>query len=232
MLATGPPGRGKDKGKTPAAEGLVKAVKAAKGEVVDCPAPTASKYPAWIAERGAELDLEVSGDAAAALFERIGPDQRRLLRELEKIVCYEPDRGRVDRETVEALTTTDVEAKSYELADALIERESERALRLAEDLRERGEDIMYILFALLRQLRQARQAWALLDAGKSVQEIQSALRVPQFVARQVAARAGRADGEHLERALGELAELDWAVRGAGNVDTETALTLALTRAAS
>jgi DNA polymerase-3 subunit delta len=228
MVATGR----QSKGKGPAADGLVKAVKGAKGEVIACPAPTASKYPGWIAEHGTELGLELNTDAAAALFERIGPDQRRLLRELEKIACYEPEGGRVDRETVEALTTTDVEAKTYELADAVIERESERALRLAEDLRERGEDIMYILFALLRQLRQARQAWALLDDGKSVQEIQSALRVPQFVARQVAGRAGRANGEHLERALGELAELDWAVRGAGNLDTETALTLALTRAAS
>jgi DNA polymerase III subunit delta len=219
-------------GKGPAAEGLVKAVKAAKGEVLTYAAPTAAKYPAWIAERGGELDLTLDGDAAAALFERIGPDQRRLVRELEKLACYEPDGGRVDRNTVEALTTTDVEAKAYELADALIEREPERALLLAEDLRERGEEIMHVLFALLRQLRQCRQAWAMLAAGKSVQEIQSALRVPQFVARQVAARAGRADGEHLERALDELAELDYAVRGAGNVDAGTALTLTLARAAA
>jgi DNA polymerase III delta subunit len=226
-------GRGKvSRGKGPAPEALAKAVLACGGEVHVCAAPAASRYPAWIAERGKDIDIVVAEDAAQALLERLGPDQQRLMRELEKLACYEPEGGRVDRETVEALTTTDVEAKAYELADALIEQEPERALLLAEDLRDRGADIMHILFALLRQLRQCRRAWAMLDAGKSSQEIQAALRVPPFVARGIVAQAGRADGERLERALGELADLDYAVRGAGNVDPGTALTLTLARAAA
>jgi DNA polymerase III subunit delta len=220
------------KGKGPVSESLVKAVKGAGGEVHPCPAPKAAAYPAWVAERGAELGLVVSGDAAAALVERIGPQQRRLMRELEKLACYAPEEGRVDRETVEALTITDVEAKAYELADALIEQDADRALRLAEDLRDRGADIMHVLFALLRQLRQSRRAWAMLEEGRSAQEIQSALRVPPFIARQVAAQAARADGERLAHAIDELAELDYAVRGGGNVDAATALTLTLARTAA
>jgi DNA polymerase-3 subunit delta len=234
MLAEGKVARGKG----PASEALAKAVSACGGEVQVCEAPRDSAYPGWIAERGRELDLVVTDDGAQALLERAPRDDQRkirqqhLLRELEKLACYAPEGGRVDRDTVEALTVTDVEARAYELADAVIDQEPERALRLAEDLRDRGEDIMHILFALLRQLRQCRRAWAMLEAGKSQQEIQSALRVPQFVARQVAARAGRADGERLERALNELAELDYAVRGAGNLDAGTALTLTLARAAA
>lgn len=225
-------GRGKVmRGKGPAAEELAKAVLACGGEVHVCAAPRPAGYPSWIAEHGKKLDLVVGDDAAHALLERIGPDQQRLLRELEKLTCYEPEGGRVDRATVEALTTTDVEAKVYELADAVIQREPDRALTLAEDLRDRGEDTMHVLFALLRQLRQCRRAWAMLDAGKSQQEIASALRVPPFIAKGIVAQAGRADGEHLERALDELAELDYAVRGGGNREAGTALTLALARAA-
>ena len=226
-------GRGKVmRGKGPAAEALAKAVTAAGGEVHVCAAPRPSSYPKWIAEQAKDLDLVVAEDGAQALVERIGPDQRRLMRELEKIACYEPEGGRVDRATVEALTTTDVEAKVYELADALVEREPQRALALAEDLRDRGEETMHILFGLLRQLRQCRRAWAMLDSGSSSQEIQSALRVPPFVAKGIVAQAGRADGKHLERALDELAQLDYEVRGAGNVDAGTALTLAIARAAA
>jgi DNA polymerase III subunit delta len=232
-------GRGKVvKGKGPAPEALAKAVSASGGEVQVCEAPRDRAYPRWIAEHGRDLGLTLTDDAAQALLERASRDEQRkvrpqhLLRELEKLACYAPEDGRVDRDTVEALTVTDVEARAYELAEAVIERERERALAVAEDLRDRGEDIMHILFALLRQLRQCRRAWAMLEAGKSKQEIQSALRVPQFVARQVAARAERANGEQLERALHELAELDYAVRGAGNLDAATALTLALNRAAA
>jgi DNA polymerase III subunit delta len=217
----------------PAPEALLEAVTAIGGEAQLCEAPTPSKYPAWTVKQGAELGLVVSDDAAQALVERVGTDenrnvrQRRLMRELEKLAVYAPEGGRVDRETVEAATMSDVEARAYELADAVIEGDRERALVLAEDLRDRGAEMMHIVFAMLRQLRQARRAAAMLDTGASKQEIASALRVPSFIANQIAARAGRADAANLERMLEQLAELDYAVRGGINVDSETALKLPL-----
>ena len=84
---------------------------------------------------------------------------------------------------------SDVEARAYELADAVIDGDRERALVLAEDLRDRGVEMMHIVFAMLRQLRQARRAAAMLESGASKQEIASALRLPPFIANQIAARA-------------------------------------------
>lgn len=219
--------------KGPAADALAKAVAAIGGEVQLCEAPSPARYPAWTVKQGAELGLAVSEDAAQALVERVGTDdnrnvrQRRLMRELEKLAIYAPEGGRVDRETVEAATMSDVEARAYELADAVIEGHRERALLLAEDLRDRGAEMMHIVFAMLRQLRQARTAAAMLEAGASKQEIASALRVPPFIANQIAARAARADPAALERTLDELAELDYTVRGAANRDPATALTLTI-----
>jgi DNA polymerase-3 subunit delta len=215
------------RGKGPAPEALVKAVTAAGGEVQLCAAPTPARFPQWIADRGSELGLVVGEDGAHALFERLGTDQRRLVRELEKIACFAPDAGRVDRETVEMLTVSDLEVKAYELADAVIEGDREQALRICEEMRERGEEIMHILFAILRQLRQARRAEAMREGGASTQDIASALRVPPFIAKQITARVERADPRQLERALDELAELDYTVRGATNRDPGTALTLML-----
>jgi DNA polymerase-3 subunit delta len=234
LIATGKVTRRRgEASRGPAPEALGKAVKSIGGEVQLCEAPTPSKYPAWTVRQGAELGLVISDDAAQALVERVGTDehrtvrQRRLMRELEKLAIYAPDEGRVDRETVEAATMSDVEARAYELADAVIDGDRERALLLGEDLRDRGAEIMHIVFAMLRQLRQARRAAAMLDAGASKQEIASALRVPPFIANQIAARAGRADAAALERTLEALAELDYTVRGGANRDAGTALTLAL-----
>ena len=215
------------RGDGPAAAALADAVRAAGGDVQLCEAPRPARFPTWIAEQGSDLDLVVAEDAAQALLERVGADQRRLIRELEKIACYGPEGGRVDRDTVESLTVSDLEARAYELADALIEGDRDSALRLAEGMRVRGEDIMHILFTILRQLRQARKAAAMLERGASSKELASALRVPPFIAKQIAARAGRADAAQLERALEDLAELDYAVRGAANRDAGTALTLTL-----
>ena len=234
MLASGKVVRRRgDAAKGPAPDALVKAVAAIGGEVHLCDAPTPSKYPAWTMTQGEELGLTISADAAQALVERVGTDenrtvrQRRLMRELEKLAIYAPEDGRVERETVEEATMPDVEARAFELADAVIDGDRERALLLAEDLRDRGAEMMHIVFAMLRQLRQARRAAAMLEAGASKQEIASALRVPPFVANQIAARAGRADAQQLERTMEDLAELDYAVRGGDNVDAPTMLTLIL-----
>ena len=44
-----------------------------------------------------------------------------------------------------------------------------RAISLAEDLRDRGADIMYVLFAMLRKVSDTRIAWAVLEEGGSTQ---------------------------------------------------------------
>jgi DNA polymerase III delta subunit len=56
--------------------------------------------------------------------------------------------------------------------------------------------------------------------------------VPQWAARRIVAQARRADPEQLERALDVLADLDYAIRGAGQLDADSALTIALARASA
>jgi DNA polymerase-3 subunit delta len=215
----------------PAPANLVKAVEKLGGEVTTYKAPTASQYAKWTVEQAAKVGLTMSVEAAQALADRVGQDEkrrlqeRRLMRELEKIATYAPEGGRVDVETVEALTASDAEARTWELADALVSGDRALALSLAEDLRDRGADIMYVLFALLRKVRETRAAWAVLEAGGSTNDVAAALGVPDWKARPVKAQAERADGVRLERLAAALAELDYAVRGGGNVDAGTELTL-------
>jgi DNA polymerase-3 subunit delta len=222
--------------KPPAA--LVKAVEQAGGEVHQCAAPKGAAYPRWASDRARELGFELDREAAEVLVERAPRDEKRrlrqqhLMRELEKLSIFAGEGDRIGSGTVEALTSSAVEARAYELADAVVEGDSQRVLQIAEDLRARGEDMMHILFAVLRELRNCHRTWALIASGKSFKDVQSELRVPPFVARRLVAQAKRTDGERLERALELLADLDYAIRGAGRLDSDSALTLTLTRAAS
>ncbi len=210
---------------------LTKAVDQAGGERTELASPKPAALPGWITQQGKDLGLAVDRDAAQALVERIGTRQRRLRRTLEKIASYGPDRGRVDLDVVEALTVSDVEAQGYQLADAVVDGDRALALRLAENLRDHDQDIMHILYAMVRRTRDIRRAWALLEEGRSSQDIASLLRVPPFVAKRMAAQARGLDAERLERITAGLADLDYAIRGGGKVDTGTALTLTLALAA-
>ena len=236
MLASGKVSSRSKPPRYPAPAALVKAVTDIGGEVHLCEAPAVAKFPAWTIEQGAELGLEITPDAAQALVERVGTDenrnvrQRRLMRELEKLAIYAPESGRVDRETVEEATMSDVEARVYELADAVIEGDNGRALVLAEDLRDRGAEMMHIVFGMLRQLRQAQVVAAMLEAGASTKDIAARLGVPVWRVRPIAATAQRADSARLKRALEGLAELDYAVRGGTDVDAQTRLSLLLAEA--
>ena len=218
---------------------LVKAVKAAGGEVHEYAAPKGAGYPRWIAERGRELGVALTRDGAQALLELVGQNQRRLLRELEKLSAFvgagdgAEEAREVGREVVEEVASSAVEARTYELADAVIDGDGERALRLAEELRARGEDLMYILFALRRALGHCHRALVMTACGRTVSDVQADLRVPAYVAKRVVAQARRTDIERIEQAIDLLAELDWAIRGgAGSVDPDSALTLTLAQAAT
>lgn len=236
LIAAGPVKR--DKG-GPAPAKLVKAVEKCGGEVATLKAPTTAKYAGWAAEQAKRVGLALNPEAAQALVARVGETEdrpprlreRRLMRELEKIAVYAPDGARVDVETVEALTASDVEARVHHLADALIAGDTAAAVALAEDLRDRGTEMMHIVYGLLRKLHDMRLAWAMAAEGASSQEVAAALRVPPFIAKRIMSEAQRADGARLERLAAELADLDYAVRGGANVDAGTELTLMVAGAA-
>jgi DNA polymerase III subunit delta len=233
LIATGAIKREKGKEKPPAPAALVKAVQKCGGEITTFKAPTASRYAGWAAEQAGKVGLTMTSDAAQALVNRVGETEgrpprlreRRLMRELEKIAVYAPEDGRVDLDTVAALTAPDVEARVHQLADALVDGDTALALTLAEDLRDRGAEMMHILWGLLRKVGDMRIVWAMLEDGASTQEVAAALRVPPFIAKKVMAEAQRADGARLERLSSALADLDYAVRGGANVDAGTELTL-------
>jgi DNA polymerase-3 subunit delta len=225
FLATGDPPKGLDK-----------AVQACGGDVREFSGPTTRSYPGWARERAGELGFELDRDASEALVERIPRDekarpprlrQQTLMRELEKLSIFAGEGAAVDAETVALLTSSGAEARMFELADAVIEGNRERALDLAERLRTQGEDMMYILFALVRQVRNSYRAWAMVSSGQSVAQVQSRLGVPQFIARKIVSQVKGMDGPRFERALDLLAELDWSVRGGTDRDAESTLTLML-----
>ena len=214
---------------------LVKAVEKAGGEVHQCEAPKPRGLPKWVLDRAKELDLNLDRDAAEALVELVGledrqPRLRRLLRELEKLAVYVPEGGAIDREVVESVAASDVSARVHQMADALIAGNSERALVLAEELRAQGEPITYVIFGVLRKALEIRSAWGALETGMSQRDLAKALNLRQeWMVKPIAEQAATADGERLEELVRELAELDWSVRGGGNVEEEAALTLAVSR---
>jgi DNA polymerase-3 subunit delta len=210
---------------------LAKAMEAAGGEVRDCPAPKPWELPRWVAERAHDLGVQVDKEAAKELVSRVGASQQRLARELEKLALAIHPSAKLTLEAVEEHAAGDASPQAYDLADALVAGDLAATLSLAEDLTAHDERPGRLVFPIVRRLREVHRAARLLDAGMPDKQVADALKAPPWLAKKTVSSARKADRAALERAICLFAELEVESRGGGDLDEDTAFSLALERAA-
>ena len=218
------------RGKAPAA--LQTAVEAAGGEVRLYEAPKPWKMPQWAAERALEHGLHLDAEAAKALVTVAGTGQQRLAREVEKLVLAAHPSTQLTAEEVRRLATGESPAQAYDLADAMVAGQRTAALALAEELRSHEDRPSRLVWPVVRRLREVHRAVRMLDAGVSEKDVARALRAAPWAAKRTIAQAKKADRHALERALCVFADLELELRGTGELDEDTAFSLAVARAAA
>ena len=168
-----------------------------------------------VADEVRQRKLRVSDDGIAELVERVGPDLRRLMGELEKLEAFAGAGDTLTAEEVAAVLGRGRARPLYKLGDALAERRAADALNFMEELLDEGEDALRILGTLHRSLRQVRGALGLKTARASREQMLSALKLNGPFAFKLNglldAAAGWSDPE-LGRALAALERADARVK--------------------
>ncbi len=90
-----------------------------------------NKIPDWIASYCHEKGVKISPKALQMLTEFIGNDLKRIANELEKIILNLKADEAIQAETVERFVGISREYNNFELQKALIQRNTERANRIA-----------------------------------------------------------------------------------------------------
>ena len=212
---------------------LSKAVQKADGEVRSYEAPKPWEMHKWVMARAKEEGLTLDSDAAKTLVSAVGTGQQRLAREVEKLVLAAHPSATLSAEEVEELAPAESLRSGYDVADALVAGDGRAALALSETLLERDEHGSKIMYAITRRLREVHRAASLIEQGVPEQKVAAAIGGPPWAAKKILAKAKGADRQALERALCTFADLEVDLRGGGTagLDEDTALSLALTRAA-
>ena len=212
-----------------ALKGLVTAVKAAGGEVNECPAPKPWEMPKWAIARARECGLRLEPDAAKLLVSTVGSGQQRLAREIEKLAIAIHPEVTARAEHVEAIASVETAPKVYDLADAVVAGDREATMELAEELAAHDERPSRFVYPIIGRLREVHRAAELLEAGVGEKELGSAMKAPPWRVKKVVALARRADIEAIEHTLCRFADLELELRGggAGALDEETAVSLVL-----
>jgi len=217
------------RGKVPAK--LLKAVKAAQGEVHDFEAPKARDMPRLLVADAQGLGFRLEPAAARILVDRMGANPVRLRNELERLALWAGEEGAVSAADLDQMITDTSEAAVWSLSDALLERDAPAALRIGEQLIGQGENVTGLIYGLASRLRQACAAAAQLEEGIPPAQVESSLKMHPYAAKQLVRRLGNADLADLRMATEVLAELELWCRGGADYGDELALTLALRRAA-
>ena len=76
---------------------------------------------------------DISPAALANLVTSVGPQQRLLLSEVEKLCLFVGDRKRVEEGDVDTITTRNKQAKAFALAEAMAERNLPQTLRCLDE---------------------------------------------------------------------------------------------------
>ena len=173
----------------------------------------------WAVSTAQESGVRVEPDAARELVDALGADMMLVSSELEKLLLYAMDRGRITLGDVETMVLAAKQRSLYELTDAISARDRVRALALLQGLlnsSDAGEDSaighLYMLARTFRQMlvileknvRDSRAIWQALWQG---------FRMPPFAADDLIRQARRYKSRReLMRSLRLVARADLELR--------------------
>jgi DNA polymerase-3 subunit delta len=173
----------------------------------------------WAVATAQDAGLRLEPDAARELVDALGADMMLVSSELEKLLLYATDRGKITLGDVETMVLGAKQRSLYELTDAISARDRVRALALLHGLlnsSEAGEDAaighLYMLARTFRQMlvileknvRDSRAIWQALWQG---------FRIPPFAADDLIRQARRYKSRReLTRALRLVARADVELR--------------------
>ncbi len=181
----------------------------AEGVVVDCAPPSWRDAEGWLRNRAREAGLKLTGRAAGALVEAVGPNLLALEAELDKLATYAGAKGSVSEDDVAELVPQGRERSAYDLGTAVARGDAAAALRLCGELLLRGTPKEVILSILARQVRRSWQVGRLVRTRADERTISRQVGMPGFAVRR-ASEAVRAlpDGWFAAR-LELLAQADY-----------------------
>lgn len=179
---------------------LFKAVKKA-GSAVEFSTQDEKTLMRWVLGQMKREGKKITQRDMELFLTKTGTDMGNISCELEKLLCYTMDKDVITREDIEAVCTTQINNKIFDMVRAVAERQQTRALDLYYDLLALKEPPMRILFLLARQFNLLLQVKELAGAGADQAEIAKRTGLQAFVVRNYVRYAGKYTREELEDAV-------------------------------
>lgn len=146
------------------------------------------------------------------LLDKTGTDMVNICNEVEKIISYTVGRDVIAKEDIDAVVTTQITGKIFQMIDAIGSKQANKALALYYDLLSLREKPMSILFLMTRHFNILLQVKDLHSLGFSSSSISEKVGVPPFAVSKYLVQARNFSSKRLKSALEFGADIEEQVK--------------------
>jgi len=173
--------------------------------------------PQWARDYVTRNNGFIEPAAAAYLVGMVGGDLLRLSTELDKLMAYVGERGRIGRQEVDELVLNSREHSNFELTDAILEGDRRRALNLLDRIYANASESpqslsLMILGAIASNYRKMLGAKELMRQNAPNSEVAKAVGMPPFAVTRFNERVRKIETERIVRGITRIAETDVALK--------------------
>lgn len=194
-----------------------------KGSIVDFVPADRNDLLDWIRRRFRELDKDIDDREGEYLIFLCGGLMTGLKMEIEKIASYAKG-SRITQQDIDAVADPVLEARVFDMTDAVGNRNFGQALRVLSDLYGLNQNPIMILAILGKHLRQLYTARLALESGKGAPALMETWNMKtSWQANKLIRCARNCDLSWCRRAVALAGEADLAMKSTGR-DQEEVLT--------
>jgi DNA polymerase III subunit delta len=173
--------------------------------------------PQWIREYVARSGRLIEPQAASYLVGMVGVDLMRLSTELDKLINYAGEKGRIGKPEIDELVLNSREHSNFELTDAILDGDRRRALTLLDRIyanaSERPEALsLMILGAIGSNYRKMLAAKDLMRRNAPNAEVAKAVGMSPFFVTKFNERVRKIDAARILRGIARIAQTDVALK--------------------
>lgn len=177
----------------------------------------------YLKRKGFEIDLQ----GARFLCDAHGRELQAIKSELDKLILYKGQPGEIGLPEITAVSGQSQEFNAFELADAVGDKDADRALRVLSRLIADGVPLLMILGALAAKFRKLWMGKTLEQKGQTQREILRSLAIHYKGERFMEQLSGFQE-EEIAAFYSRLLEIDEAIKG-GSSRPETFMEMAIHR---
>ena len=164
-------------------------------------------------------DYEMTPEAMETLLYLCQMQLSRVMSELDKLMLYAYDTKKITKPMVESLVAKSLEQNIFEMVDYVMKKQTDKSLRLHQELLLQGEDTIKITAILLQHIRLLIQVKIMVNMGYQKSNMADVLKIHPYRVQLAMQQVRSYEMKLLGQLYDSLAENDWLTK-TGQMDKE------------